>query len=94
MKGKLVKGGYIFINICIALFCVLGHIDSNKHIHRIFYIFYPNMLRIQGGEHCKQQNISARPKGNPISTQSKAMTIPIHIKLFWHQTCPVYCKLW
>ena len=64
MKGKLVKGGYIFINICIALFCVLGHIDSNKHIHRIFYIFYifyPNMLRIQGGEHCKQQNISARP---------------------------------
>ena len=39
MNGKLVKGGYIFINICIALFCVLGHIDSNKHIHRIFYIF-------------------------------------------------------
>ena len=37
MKGKLVKGGYIFINIFIALFCVLGHIDSNKHIYRIFY---------------------------------------------------------
>ena len=52
--GKLGQGGYIFINICIALFCVLGHIDSNKHIQRIFYIFLyllseESKLRIQGG---------------------------------------------
>ena len=39
MIGKMGQGGYIFKNICIALFCVLGHIESNKHIHRIFYIF-------------------------------------------------------
>jgi hypothetical protein len=61
MIGKLGQGGYIFKNICIVLFCVLGQIDSTKHILRIFYIFYPNMLRIPGGggdEHCKQQNIS------------------------------------
>ena len=64
MRGKLGQGGYIFKNIFIALFCVLGHIDSHKNIHRIFYIFYifyPDMLRIQGGEHCKQQIISAWP---------------------------------
>jgi predicted glycoside hydrolase/deacetylase ChbG (UPF0249 family) len=39
MIGKLGQGGYIFENICIALFRVLGHIDSHKHIHRIFDIF-------------------------------------------------------
>ena len=39
MIGKLGQGGYIFKNICIALFCVLGHIDSHKHIHRIFKYF-------------------------------------------------------
>ena len=64
MRQKLGQGGYRVKNIFIALFCVLGHIDSNKHIHRIFYIFYilyPNMLRIQGGEHGKQQNISVWP---------------------------------
>ena len=61
MKGTLGKGGYIFKNICNALFCVLGPIESNKHIQRIFYICYPNMLGIQGGEHCKQQNISVLP---------------------------------
>ena len=38
MKGKLGHGGSIFKYICIALFCVLGHIDSNKHIHRTFFI--------------------------------------------------------
>ena len=64
MRQKLGQGGHIVKNICIALFCVLGHIDSHKHIHRIFYIFYiiyPNMLRIQGDEHGKQQNISLWP---------------------------------
>jgi hypothetical protein len=64
MLGNLGQEGYILKNICIGLFCVLGHIDSNKHFQRIFYIFSifgPNMLRIQGGEHCKQQNISVWP---------------------------------
>ena len=61
MIGKLGQGGYIIKNVFIALFCVLGHIDAHKHIHRIFYIFYPNMVRIQGGEHCTQQNISVWP---------------------------------
>ena len=67
MGQKLGQGGYIVKNIFIALFCVLGHIDSHKHNHRIFYIFYilyPNMLRIQGGEHGKQQNISVWPKSH------------------------------
>ena len=57
MREKLSQGGYIFKNIFIALFCVLGHIDS----HTIFYILYPDMVRFQGGEHCKQQNISVWP---------------------------------
>ena len=35
-------GGYIFKNICIALFCVLG-----QNILYFFSFFYPNMLRIQ-----------------------------------------------
>ena len=64
MIGKLGQGGYIFKNIFIALFCVLGHIDSHTNIHRIFdifYILYPDMVRFQGGEHCKQQNISVWP---------------------------------
>ena len=39
MIGNLGQGGYIFKNICIGLLYVLGHIDSNKHIHRIFSIF-------------------------------------------------------
>ena len=33
------QGGYKVKNIIIALFCVLGHIDSNKHIYGIFYMF-------------------------------------------------------
>ena len=64
MRRILGQGGYIVKNIFIALFYVLGHIDSRKHIHRIsyiFYILYSNMLRIQGGEHGKQQINSARP---------------------------------
>jgi hypothetical protein len=31
MMENWVKGGYIF--------CVLGHIESSEHIHRIFNIF-------------------------------------------------------
>ena len=64
MRQKLGQGGYRVKNIFIALFCVLGHIDSNKYILNIlnfFYISYPNMLRIQGGEQGKQQNILVRP---------------------------------
>ena len=61
MRQKLGQGGYRVKNIFIALFRVLGHIDSSKHIHQIFYILYTNMLRIQGGEHGKQQNILVWP---------------------------------
>ena len=39
MRRKLGQGGYIVKNICIALFYVLGHIDSHKHIQIIFHIF-------------------------------------------------------
>ena len=39
MRRIFGPGVYIVINIFIALFCVLGHIDSQKYFYRIFYIF-------------------------------------------------------
>ena len=49
--AKFGQGGHIFINICIALFHILGLIESNKNIQKLFKlsIFFSKRSKDPGG---------------------------------------------
>ena len=67
MKGKLVQGGlHIHKYLYCFILCFKTHRFKQAYSQNILYFlyFFPNMLRIQGGEHCKQQNISAPPNAD------------------------------